>query len=87
MTSKKIDASAPGMVTPAKGKSGPVTVLGWRDTDKKGAKPTYFLDIRMVGWPAHEMIGLSPSRIKALAEALLQLHDQLPKPSPRKRSA
>lgn len=80
-------ADIPGMVHPAKGKSGPVTVLGWRDTDKKGAKPSYFLDIRMVGWPAHELVGLSPARIKALGEALLRLHDQLPKSTPRKRSA
>lgn len=83
MTTKNI-ATVPGMIRPAKGKSGPVTVLGWRDTDKKGSKPVYFLDIRMAGWPSHELLGVSPARIKALGEALLHLHDQLPKSKPRK---
>lgn len=76
--SRKTKASeVPGLEIPAKATSGPVTVFAWRDTDVKGAKPKFFLDIRMKDWPSHELLGVSPARIKALGESFLQIHAQL----------
>ena len=73
----------PGVSRPLRARSGTVAVVAWRDTDEPKAPARYFLDVRMPGWPAHELLGLSPRRIKALGDALLQLHEQLPKPKKR----
>lgn len=72
----------PGVTKPIKASRGSVKVIAWRDTDVKGAKPSYFLEIIIKGHEPHEVLGVSPSRIRALADALAGIHDQLPKPRP-----
>lgn len=78
----------PGREAPIVARAGSVRVNAWLDLDRESSKaaapsarkgaPRYFVDLRMVGWPAHELVGLTKSRIKALADALAQLHEQLP---------
>lgn len=82
-----------GVLKPVTAKSRGVRVLAWRDTDRDSKdsrgqlRPsrtkTYFLDIRMTGWPAHELLGVSADRILALSEALREIHDQIASESPQ----
>lgn len=57
--------------TPSKGfvgTSGPVTII---------ARPTFFVDVQMNGWPTHELAGVTAECVRGLALSLQKVHEVL----------
>jgi hypothetical protein len=66
-----------GVDAPVKTNFGPVRITAWRDTDLKGGLSKFNLEVRMRGWPAYEIWGMSVARLRALGCALIALADQV----------
>ncbi|MEJ6002727.1 hypothetical protein [Paucibacter soli] len=52
----------------------------WRNLDKPGAKANFHVVVHLRGQTEHDLLALTPERIKALGEQFLEIHRKITDP-------